>query len=121
MPVRLRLPTPAAAPPIQATAAAESGDSNAGAPADSGGAPSGSADASGGGADGGASDGGAPGDGGGDGGSGATSMALSDVTDGLSGTVADVVQAVGPVGSSAPLQDIVNTGGLIDGLNVNNR
>jgi hypothetical protein len=34
--------------------------------------------------------------------------------------VSDVVQTVGPIGSSGTLQDIVNTSSLIDGLNVNN-
>ena len=41
-------------------------------------------------------------------------------TDGVSGTVSDVTQTVSTLGSSGPLQDIVNTSSLLDGLGVNN-
>ena len=51
---------------------------------------------------------------------GIQTLALGDVTDGLSGSVSDVTQTVGPLGSSGPLQDIVNTSSLLDGLGVNN-
>ena len=34
--------------------------------------------------------------------------------------MSDVTQSVGPIGSSAPLQDIVNTSSLLDGLGVHN-
>ena len=54
-----------------------------------------------------------------------TPVAVSDLTnglttDGLSGTASEVTQSVGPIGSSGPLQDIVNTSGLLEGLGVNN-
>lgn len=48
-------------------------------------------------------------------------LGLGDVTNGLSGTVSDVVQTVGPIGSSGTLQDIVNTSSLIDGLRQQSR
>jgi len=34
--------------------------------------------------------------------------------------LSDAVQTVGPIGSSAPLQDIVNTSALLDGVGVDN-